>query len=130
MPRNKMPLEVAKLKGADKQNPQRYRTIPPKSQYGIGKAPPSLTKDEVKCWDELVYYSLPGVLSGSDRHIVEVTSKLLHEFRYPPSYGFDNPKLAQLMRNLGLLGMNPVDRQRLGVQKPEKPKENDFEKFR
>lgn len=130
MPRHKQPLELAKLKGTAKQNPGRYQNRPPKSSFGIGASPKHLTKEVKKCWDEIVDLAPAGALGKSSRLIVEATAILLEHIRNPGDQGIENPKMAQFVRNLGLMHMTPVDQLKLGVTPPAKPKENDFEKFR
>lgn len=127
----KMSREEARLKGADKKNPQRYRTEPPKSSYELGDAPDFFTDDQKEIWAEIAQYSLPGVLTGAERFNMEVVTKLLDGFRKDTKGDYPPAKIALLNKILGQLGMNPLDRQRLGVQKPagNKDKKTGFEEF-
>lgn len=132
MGKPKQPLELAKLKGATKKDPQRYRKEPPKSNYELGDPPKRFNKELKAIWHEVVRYSLPGVLTGAERFTMEILCDLIYEYRNPPSYGFTSAKLSQLTRILGLFGMNPVDRQRLGVEAPKGKKgkpDDDFSDF-
>lgn len=126
--------EMAKLTGAAKKNPQRYRKVAPKSKYDIGPPPEYFSKEQKKIWAEVVKYGLPGQLTGSDRFHLESTVQLLDEMRHPPSYGFTSANRSLLVSCLAKLGMNPQDRNRLGVQPllPVKSKKDtdDFSEFK
>ena len=110
------PLEIAKLKGAHKKDPQRYRKEVPKSKLPLGEAPAHLTPEAAACWFEISGYSIPGVMTGADRIALEVLSNLLAEYRDDPR-GFTAAKLNQLIGSLGRFGMTPSDRTKLGVEK-------------
>jgi len=132
MPRKKQPIEVAKLKGATRKNPQRYpKGEVPKSTYGIGKPPAGFDAEEKKAWNEIVNNSAAGVLCATDRHWLEITAELLAAWRKKKKNGFDNSKLSRLTSMLGDMGMNPVARQRLGtgLGKPIKPEESGWAEF-
>lgn len=134
MARNKQPLELAKLKGAHKKDPQRYRKVVPKHDKDIGAPPAHMKKkgykfpEAIKIWQELVGQALPGVLTASDRVIMEMASNLLSEYRRDPS-AFTSPRYQTLLSCLSRLGLTPSDRQRLGVNKPEGNEENEFKDF-
>lgn len=126
MARHKQPAEVAKFKGADKKNPQRYRQESVKGEGDVGEAPIHLQGSARLAWKELCSQSLKGVLTGSDRIILEVTANLLAEYRANPTE-FAVGKYTHLIGNLARLGLTPSDRQKFGL---EKPKERDeFEDF-
>ncbi len=84
-----------------------------------------------ECWHEIAEYSLPGVLTGAERFNMEMASKLLDQSRKDTTGDFPVAKMQLLNKILGQLGMNPLDRQRLGVQKPasNKPKNTGFDDF-
>ena len=134
--RRRTPLEVAKLKGAVKKDPQRYKNKPVKSKYGLGEPPKHMTKEAKLIWHEIAKITPAGVLTASERMLFEIVCDLMAEYRAPDSSGFSPAKLTILERMLGKLGMNPIDRQRLGVQ-PTPPKDgptgdddpDDFSKF-
>lgn len=126
MARHAQPVELAKLKGADKVHPERYRGEVPKSGLSLGIAPAHLSEDAKAIWFELEAYALPGVLTGADRFVLEVTCTLFAEYRRSPD-DFAVGKYAPLIGNLARLGLSPSDRQKLGVAKPEK--ENPFNDF-
>ena len=124
MPHYTQPIEVAQLKGADKKNPQRYRDIVPKSKLPLGEPPAHMSDDAQECWYELSFYSIPGVMTGADRVLLEVASDLLDEYRksrVPDEEGrlpkFQVVKLGKLIECLARFGMTPSDRTKLGVDK-------------
>jgi phage terminase small subunit len=126
MARHKQPDELAKLKGADKKNPQRYLKVVPKSPSSLGSAPNHLTPDVAKVWEELVTYALPGVLTGADRFVMEIAASLLAEFRCDRAE-FAAAKYSHLIGCLARLGLTPADRQKLGTAPPQE--ENPFDGF-
>lgn len=127
MARQKQPLELAKLKGADKHDPQRYRNEPPKNKHGLGNPPAHMDEKSKEIWYELLEHSLPGVLTASERFIFEILSNLMAEYRANPN-GFATMKYSTLIGCLARLGLSPTDRQKLGVG-GDKDKPNEFEGF-
>lgn len=127
MARIPQPREIAELKGSDKKNPQRYRNIVPKQEMPLGNAPDYLASDAQKVWFELEAYALPGVLTGAERVLFEITSNLIAEYRRDP-IEFQVGKYGHLITCLGKLGMSPADRQKLGVSKA-KEEDNEFSGF-
>ncbi|MBB4126230.1 hypothetical protein GGR77_001520 [Xanthomonas translucens] len=117
---------MAQLKGADKHNPQRYKRQAPKSKAALGRAPVYFPADVAEVWKELERCALPGVLTGSDRFVMEVAASLLAEFRANRAE-FKAAKYAHLIGCLARLGLTPADRQKLGTEKP--PEENPFNEF-
>lgn len=126
MARHKQPAELAKLKGADKRNPQRYKTEAPKTGKALGKVPGHLPEEVSKVWKELEKCALPGVLTSADRFIMEVASSLLSEFRANRGE-FVAAKYSHLIGCLARLGLTPADRQKLGTEKT--PEGNQFDEF-
>lgn len=121
MARHSQPREVAALKGADKKNPQRYRTEAPKSVLPLGSAPDHLSEMAKAVWFELEAYAPAGVLAGSDRLMLETAAVLVAEFR-ENTKDFPASKMGHMIGVLARLGMSPSDRQKLGA---EKTKEED-----
>ena len=113
MARHPQPLELVRLKGADKHDPQRYAGTEPKSTLPLGDAP-ALTPHAALCWDELSACAVPGVLTGSDRQILEIAANLLAEYRRSPE-DFAIGKYTHLIGSLARLGMSPSDRAKLRV---------------
>lgn len=118
MGRRAQPTELAQLKGADKKNPQRYRGKMPKSKLPLGPAPEYMTDEQKACWDELSFYAIPGVLTGADKQVLEVTANLLAEYRENPNK-FPVGKYRPLFSGLAVMGMTPSDRRKLAVEKPK-----------
>jgi hypothetical protein len=124
MAKHQQPHELAELKGADVKNPQRYRKSVPKSAVPLGDYPEVRSTDPKDCWFELAALAIPGVLTGSDRILMEVLAHLVAEFRTSP-VDFSGAKLAQLIGICARFGMSASDRNKLGVDKP-KDEENPF----
>lgn len=114
MPRHRQPREIAELKGSIKRNPQRYRGRPASSGLPLGEAPDHLSAQTKDAWKDLEQCSLPGVLQGSDRFIMEITAGLLAEFRSKPSQ-FPAGKYRSLISCLGRIGLTPAERTNVGV---------------
>lgn len=126
MPRHKRPVEMAKLVGATKKNPQRYNKKIPKNRNALGAAPSHLTDAAKKVWNELKKNSVPGVLTAGDSLLFEITANLMAQYRTAPQ-DFPAARIERLVSCLGRLGMSPSDRQKFGVVKP--PEDNPFESF-
>ena len=118
MGRHRKPIELHRLTGADRKNPQRYRGKIAKSELPFGEYPTERNTDPAECWREIAAQCIPGVLTGSDRIILEITANLLAEYRADPP-GFAVGKLRHLIGCFARLGMSPSDRAGLGVT--EKP---------
>lgn len=119
MPRHKQPEEVARLKGATRTHPDRYRNRPAKNEHELGRAPAYLRKDAKRAWNELVKWSLPGVLTAAERPTLELFANLLADFRDAPSE-FPAQKMAAMLSCIGRLGMTPSDRQKIVMAKQAK----------
>lgn len=125
MARHAQPQELAKLKGADKKDPQRYSKTVPKHGAPLGNAPARMTVKAKECWFELSAMAIPGTLTYADRVMMEVLANLLAEYRRSP-VKFPIGKYTHLIGALARFGMSPSDRGKLGVEKPDK-KANPFE---
>jgi hypothetical protein len=110
MPRHRQPREIAELKGAHHKNPQRYRGDVVKSEQPLGNAPGHMSEDAKSVWFELETYSLPGVLTGADRIVMEMLSNLIAECRRDPD-AFSSAKHGVVAKHLATLGMTPSARQ-------------------
>ncbi len=119
MAQHQQPRELAELKGADKKDPQRYATTVPKSKQPLGDYPTERTTDPKECWFELASLAIPGVLTGSDRILMEILSDLLAEYRTNPT-GFPSAKMTNFVGICARFGMSASDRNRLGVNKPKR----------
>ena len=120
------PLEIAKLKGAVKHDPQRYRGVPDGRPGGLG-APPDYLKSSVKAmWYEILDMIPENITTASDRHVIEVFANLMVEYRKDPE-SFAVGKYPALMRAMEVLGLSPAARRKIAVN--PKPKENSFAEF-
>lgn len=126
MGRHKQPRELALLKGADQNHPERYRDQVPKSSHALGDPPAYMSEAAKSAWRELAAYSLPGVLTGSDRFLVEIAATLLVQSRNTPET-FAASKINVLIGCLARLGLSPADRQKFGVSEAQEVDE--FEHF-
>lgn len=109
MARQKNPLSKARLTGADKKDPQRYRgRSEPDGGGPVGDPPSYLTADAKKVW-KLFVLELPW-LKRSDRATLEAISTL----RARIMLGGELPTSAmirELRASLSSLGATPVSRQ-------------------
>ena len=126
MARHAQPRELADLKGAGKKHPERYRNEVPQSEHDLGVPPDHMSAAAKEVWFELVTYALKGVLTGSDRLVLEVTSVLVAQFRADPEE-MPAARLTQMVGCLARLGLTPADRQKLGTAKPAEG--NPFDEF-
>lgn len=134
MARLKLTPEMAKLKGADKKNPKRYKNPPPRSPYGLGDPPKYLSADAQAIWAEIEQEAPPGCITRSERKMMEMLCQEYAAYRehqrHPKRGVFALGRSDQLIKMLGRLGMSPQDRQRLGVTKSDKPSNaDDFSDF-
>lgn len=83
MPRPRTPTNVWKLKGGDRQHPERMaeRENEPEESRPLGDPPESLTDIEAGIWNELADNAIPGVLGQADRGVLESTCKLFGRMR-------------------------------------------------
>lgn len=128
MARIAQPVEVAVLKGAHKKNPQRYRKVVPKNKNPLGKPPTKFTKAQKKIWKELESYGLPGVLTQSERLILEQLVYLVEEMRDNPRT-FSASKHGIINSLSSKLGMDAASRQKFGQEIPEENEEDSWDEF-
>jgi len=126
MPAQRVPLNILRLRGADKKNPARLkmRENEPIPKAVLGNPPRHLAKDESKCWRELTRAAPYGVLGDSDSWEVEIASCLMAQYRRSR---LDMPaaRLNLLHSIMGRFGFTPADRSR--VQVPEQKSKNRFD---
>jgi len=94
----------------------------PAADENIGDAPESWTPRQKAIWYEVVNAAPPGVLTKSDRVLVELTCRLLGEVR---GGNLTAAMATQLRTALNELGMTPGARERLA--KPTGEGKNEFE---
>jgi hypothetical protein len=130
------PDEIAKLNGAHKLNPQRYRKTIPKSDKPCGNPPEDMSEEAQACWFEISAKAIPGVLTYADTIMLELASDLLAEYRQVrkirndafllPAEMVEERALALkivftstnktiLIGLLARFGMSPSDRNSLGI---------------
>ena len=126
MPQPRVPTNILKLRGADKKDPGRMkkRENEPKPKGPLGAPPKHLTRDQKKCWRELIKAVPKGVFADCDAWAVEIASVLMAEFRENPA-GFSSARLARLDSLMGRFGIVPADRSRVTV--PGQEKKNPFD---
>lgn len=114
MARQKNPLAKARLTGADRKDPQRYRhRSEPDGGGPIGEPPAYLTADAKKVW-RLFQAELPW-LRRSDRAALESISTLRARIMMggePPT----SAMIRELRSSLSSLGATPVVRQAVSWQ--------------
>lgn len=117
MPRPRLPNDVAKVTGADKRSPGRFKGRSDPKVKSLGPAPKRFTDEQREIWDEF-NADFPW-LGRSDRAIVEVATKLTDLMR---TLGAETPVAvyAQMRMTLGQMGGTPVDRSKVNA-----PEEDD-----
>lgn len=121
---NIKPTALHEAAGSYVKNPQRRKRSEPQPRAGIGPAKPDPSFDFAAVWDEMVDGICPGVLGNSDRIWLEITTRLLCEYRRCPEE-MSSAKINQLQKGLSHLGMSPVDRTRITAQEQEKVSKED-----
>jgi len=128
MARPRKPSKILERSGAFRHNPQRRR----RDARGVGTLPPEapmhleLTRHEALAWKELVAVIPPGVVTDSERFVVEMAARIVGRVRKTGEYS--PALLGQLRLYLGSLGLTPSDRARLAVPE-EDPGADGFEEF-
>jgi phage terminase small subunit len=108
---SRTPVELLELKGSYKKDPQRRRPASPKSKHPVGDAPGYLDEAETEIWYEIISISAPGVLVSSDRLILARLCQLESKVRTRTATGSET---GQHLKCLGVLGLTPADRSRIG----------------
>lgn len=120
--------EEARIKGADKKNPARYRKDYVAPTGPLGDAPLHMSAGAKAVWFELSSYAPPGLLMAADRFSLEALCELYAEFREDPRE-FQSARYSVMMSGLGKLGCTPVDRLRLATPKAKEEKADPFADF-
>lgn len=116
MGRHKLTNTQARLTGADKKNPNRYKTVDPIVDFNIGQPPKYMSPDEKAAWKEIIDSIPEGAAAKSDRIMIEVASCLLAQMRSKGSE-FASSRQNTLISCLSKFGLTPVDRQKLGINR-------------
>lgn len=131
MPTPKTPLSKAKLTGADKLNPQRFRdrTEPRTSGEAVGNAPAYLGTDAKAVWKELA--DSLGWLIREDRAALELASVALGQVRDFVKAGEPVPAslLAASNTSLGKLGATPSDRAKVSMPADDDDEDDPWAQF-
>ncbi len=126
MARPRTPTNILKLRGSDKVNPGRMkkRKNEPVNKNKIGKPPSFLTAIEKRTFNEIVKFSIDGVLGEADRIGVEMAARLLVKCR-----NLEEPASAAeqnlLFKYLSQFGFLPADRSKLSI--PPTKEKNPFD---
>ena len=124
MGRTRKPTEHLELIGAFKKDPNRRRDPAPVSEDSIGEPPSVLNDEQRAAWDFLVDTAPPGLLTRMDAAYLSLCAMALaHVTNYDPAEHNGKPlsaaALANVSRMLTKLGMTPVDRHNVTIDKPQ-----------
>ena len=114
MANKRTPTKVLQMRGSGKAHPERMkqRQHEPVGENINPKAPAGFTTQEKRIWQEFIDGAPEGMLQESDRHILEVTVRLMARFRKNKGM-MASSDTGQLVRGLSMLGKTPVDRSRV-----------------
>jgi hypothetical protein len=88
------------------------RTREPKPTGALGSAPKHFDEPLRQIWKEVVKSIPPGVLTNSDRIILELACRLTYKMR---AGDLTSSNAAQLVSCLSRLAMTPADRSRVNL---------------
>jgi len=117
----KKSLAELKLSGTFQQNKKRYEhlTDPVVTiQLPVGRPPAHLQAAEKAAWAELVRVAHSGLLTRSDRVILEIAAKLIVRMRTSDA---KTSEFNALLSVLAKLGMTPAARLKMNLQPLELP---------
>ncbi len=119
MPRPRLSHDQAKMKGSLAVNKGRFadRKDSPSATGKVGLPPKYFSSQEKAVWKEIAKAIPAGVAGGSDRMVIEMASRLLHQFRTDPV--MQSSRLSLLMQLLSRLGLDPQARTRLQIEQPK-----------
>lgn len=120
--------EQAKVTGADKKNPKRYRKEYIDIALPLGEPPEHLTPGAITVWREIQNWYPAHILKSADRHNVAVACEEMALYRQSPAE-FPSSRLSPMINLFGKLGGTPLDRLRLAPEKAKDEKKNDFDEF-
>lgn len=114
MGRPPTPTHILELNGAFKNHPERKtaRANEPKPTEKIGRPPSHLTLDQKLAWKELEAMVVPGLLTKTDRLVLEMIARLLVKLR---DGTIKTQEVSILTTLIGKLGMSPADRAKVSV---------------
>ncbi|WP_172332461.1 hypothetical protein [Mangrovicoccus sp. HB161399] len=130
MPRPKTPLRKARLTGADKAHPERFRgrSEPAVREDPVGDPPAYLPPDAKAVWAECSE-NLPWLVRA-DRQALEAASVAIGQVRMLAKAGELVPAsmLSAANTAIGKLGASPTDRSKVW-QKPDEDDADPFAQF-
>lgn len=116
MPKPRTPSAALEARGSFAHNPDRKR-----EDFSAGpfdSTPPAyFTEDQCAVWKEIVGVLPATVLQSTDRMAVELTSRLIANFRSLDDANVSMAQVAQIRTALATLGMTPADRSRVSAAK-------------
>lgn len=118
------------MRGSVAANAGRFadRKSAPKTTGTIGDPPKYFSADQRRVWKEIAASIPAGVAGCSDRLVLEMASRLMHQFRTEPD--LQASRIAILMQLLSRLGLDPQARTRLQVgDTPTSKPKDPFEEF-
>jgi hypothetical protein len=124
MARPRKPTAELELKGAFRKDPQRKR-VDPVTRPGIGDPPLSLAQELHALWYELADAAPLGVLTHSDRPMLEDFVRWKHKSRTASDWSAADAKMLAWFYSH--TGMTPADRSK--VHAPQEKPENPFAQF-
>ncbi len=131
MPAPRTPLAKAKLTGADKKDPQRYRdrSEPTTSGLRVGDPPRHMTGARKAAWLDLA--ADLGWLEREDRVALEIASVAIAQVRDLVKAGEPVPAslLAAVNTSIGKLGASPTDRAKVFQAADDDDAANPFAQF-
>jgi hypothetical protein len=124
MSRPRKPTKELELVGAFRKNPLRKR-VDPETRPDIGNPPPSMSLELHAIWHELADAAPIGVLTHSDRPLLEQFTKWVHKSRTATDWSAADASALNFY--FVRCGMSPSDRSR--VHAPQRKEKNPFDKF-
>jgi phage terminase small subunit len=114
MSRPRTSTAILEARGSFVHNPGRKaaRANEPRPTGELGRPPKHLADDEKKIWRELARIAPPGVLTNSDRWLVEMAVRLMTRVRKGTARTMEFGQLAQCLARMGL---SPADRSRVSA---------------
>ena len=124
MGRHKLPSNVKRLKNTYRKH--RENQEEPISKESLGDAPDCLDEAQKKVWVELSNNAIEGVLTDTDRIIIEIIARLLSKLRTEGKLTVG--EMGHLIGCLARIGFTPSDRAKISVKKT-KTEKSPWEKF-
>ena len=123
MPRPRLPESVAKVKGADTKNPQRFSGRKPPKSSPVGKPPKHLSLAEIECWKEFLS-ELPW-LEKADRAILETACQARAAVRED----FNINAARELRLIVSQMGATPTTRTKVLGDEQDEPEDDEGFRF-